>query len=98
MEQHKWHKEIKAWADGHKIQVKNSSVGDFWVDTSEPSWLLDQFIEYRVKKDPVIEVKYFEKLTDDQGHTCYVEFTPDLEKWDMKITYVDGYPNEVLFT
>jgi hypothetical protein len=45
--QHKWHKEIKAWADGAEIEVK---VGAEWHESDKPTW--DKNTEYRIKPQP----------------------------------------------
>lgn len=49
MAQHKWHKEIKAWADGAIIQFQMNGQ---WIDCqdNDPSWDLDT--EYRIKPQP----------------------------------------------
>ena len=48
MAQHKWHKEIKAWADGAEIQSYWESDG--WNDEICPDWSGDY--EYRIKPQP----------------------------------------------
>ena len=51
MTQHKWHKEIKAWADGAVIEYRET-IGDAkWVYLENPAWLEDD-IEYRIKPQP----------------------------------------------
>lgn len=57
MIQHKWHKEIKAWADGAEIEVKNSMDIDEWIPCLHPNWsegFYDEvgWIEYRIKPQP----------------------------------------------
>ena len=54
MEQHKWHKEIKAWADGAVIQFKDSHDRDEWFDCAdnEPTWETIDFLEFRIKPQP----------------------------------------------
>jgi len=47
MAQHKWHKEIKAWADGAEIEYKFHTVKE-WRDIDEPQWDVDGY-EYRIK-------------------------------------------------
>lgn len=49
MAQHKWHKEIKAWADGAEIEYK-SHIDDIWDDALHPSF--DGVGEYRIKPQP----------------------------------------------
>jgi len=48
MKQHKWHKEIKAWADGAEIECLNED-GD-WVDDFHPNW--HNCFEYQIKQQP----------------------------------------------
>ena len=58
----KWHKEIKAWADGETIQGRTRfESGDWteWEDLSRPCFMETDVIEYRIKpyKKPD-EVRY----------------------------------------
>ena len=85
MKQHKWAKEIKAWADGAEIETKYGEHD--WEVEYYPNWHSDQ-VKYRIKKEPVIEVKYFGLEQSEKLY--FYEFQPDLEKWDLKITYQDG--------
>ena len=48
MKQHKWHKEIIAWANGAEIQ-HNNLKGD-WIDVKTPAW--SQGLEFRIKPQP----------------------------------------------
>ena len=50
MKQHKWHKEIKAWADGAEIQFKYEDEYE-WVDEDIPDWS-DVELEFRIKPQP----------------------------------------------
>jgi len=57
MKQHKWHKEIKAWADGAEIEYRIRKPNEPWSDWDlviEPTWHLNtwQEIEYRIKPQP----------------------------------------------
>jgi hypothetical protein len=54
MAQHKWHKEIKAWADGAEIEYKFHTVKE-WRDIDEPQWDVDGY-EYRIKPQPKEDV------------------------------------------
>ncbi len=51
MPQHKWHKEIKAWADGAVVQAQTLSHPE-WRDVGEdPSW--DTYLgKFRIKPTP----------------------------------------------
>lgn len=50
MAQHKWHKEIKAWADGAEIEMKYNFMCGWSVDPN-PDWDTDLGI-FRIKQQP----------------------------------------------
>lgn len=51
MAQHKWHKEIKAWADGAEIEAKwNFAESDWFIDPS-PRWNIHDW-QFRIKPQP----------------------------------------------
>ena len=52
MTQHKWHKEIKAWADGAEIEMwyKQYDGSERWIDCKNPQWGVQT--EYRIKPQP----------------------------------------------
>ena len=53
MKQHKWHKEIKAWADGAEIEYReNRFPKDEWLDSTDPYWNCDEAI-FRIKPQPI---------------------------------------------
>ncbi len=67
MKQHKWHKEIKAWADGAEIQFLVASEWSEWIDTKEPLWDSHNEVEYRIKpqpKEPQYLYAYFNERTE----------------------------------
>lgn len=79
MKQHKWHKEIKAWADGAEIECfLDSSSG--WCDVTEtPCFYEDK--EYRIKPQPKEpQYLYVYKMMTNEG--LKIQF------WDSK-TYRD---------
>ena len=45
MNKHKWHDEIKAWADGLEIQTKDE--GNWYIDY-DPAWNNDRYV-FRIK-------------------------------------------------
>ena len=52
MKQHKWHKEIKAWAEGKKIEAKwLSDENEEWHYVETPIWDATHW-EYRIKPQP----------------------------------------------
>ena len=65
---HKWHKEIKAWADGAEIEVLDN---DSWRESKFPSWNDD--LSYRIKPEPVKVVRY---LVVDNAFTLHGERVP----------------------
>jgi hypothetical protein len=48
MAQHKWHKEIKAWADG--AEIEKWMLNDTWQRVGHPDWY--EFENYRIKPQP----------------------------------------------
>jgi hypothetical protein len=50
MKQHKWAKEIKAWADGAEIEHFEDEVWKTWKQNYSPSW--SYINEYRIKPQP----------------------------------------------
>lgn len=60
MTQHKWHKEIKAWADGADIEARqkdNNNQWGEWYSVDSPQWYTPETKEYRIKPQPK-EPKY----------------------------------------
>lgn len=54
MKQHKWYKELVAWASGIQIQERFIPDNDIWIDlqeTDEPLWNSSDY-EYRIKPQP----------------------------------------------
>ena len=47
MTQHKWHKEIHAWADGAEIEACSAGI---WFSTDYPNWDVNN--EFRIKPQP----------------------------------------------
>jgi len=48
--QHKWHKEIKAWAEGAEIEFKELGKEE-WNNDDDPEWC-DPSFEFRIKPQP----------------------------------------------
>ncbi len=76
MTQHKWHKEIKAWADGAEIQHKDMRGENEWTDDECPRWHDRSTIEYRIKPQPkepqylyVYEDSFYDGDTDTRKAT-----------------------------
>ena len=66
MKQHKWHKEIKAWADGVEIEYKNNSRKMCWTKCESPVFDTEAGYEYRIKPQPV-EPQYLYVWTTEIG-------------------------------
>ena len=51
--QHKWHKEIKAWADGAEIEGRIDDDDEFseWETIAVPNWDVKHW-KYRIKPQP----------------------------------------------
>ena len=92
---HKHYDCIVAWAEGKDIewQYKYYDI-DLGHDVFSKWNLMDKNstinwngnLLFRIKKEPVIEVKYYEYV----GEFKYLKVIPHLTAWDLKITYQDG--------
>ncbi len=67
MKQHKWHKEIKAWADGAEIEEFDWEVTgkDGWYVIESPEWNNARY-KYRIKSQPK-EPQYLYAYSTSQG-------------------------------
>jgi len=65
MMKHKWHKEIKAWADGAKIERRNQKAGIDW-ESFNGHWATGAWWEYRVKQ-PIQKPPYLYVYKDSDG-------------------------------
>jgi hypothetical protein len=54
MAQHKWHKEIKAWADGAEIEQADirENANPRWYEADSPPDWETTFYKYRIKPQP----------------------------------------------
>lgn len=96
MKQHKWHKEIHAWADGAEIQFRNYGKDD-WIEIESPNWTT-YYGEYRIKPPAKCITK------DCMNHTNKGKFIGDLcaPCWDYitngkgvhSQAYRNAYPKE----
>ena len=75
MKPHKWHKEIKAWADGAEIEVKwfEDKGSDRWHKAENPDWNTTDS-EYRIKPQPFAKCV----VKDCMNHTNEGPFVGDL--------------------
>lgn len=90
MKQHKWHKEIKAWADGVEIEWRWAMLIDGKYDNWRPFCkenklsFFEEGIEYRIKPQPV-EPKYL---------YCFVQTGDDMVR--QSLSMLPRYKNEIL--
>ena len=66
---HKWHKEIKAWADGKTIEQRYTNRNanyDNWESVPNPMWI-DEVCEYRIKPQPK-EPQYLYVYATSKGY------------------------------
>jgi hypothetical protein len=64
---HKWHKEIKAWADGAIIECQNVATGE-WEELEVPYWYESNEYKYRIKSQPK-ESQYLYAFLDASANT-----------------------------
>ena len=80
---HKWHREIKAWADGAEIEEKyvgGMCIKD-WTTQNSPAWHTEIGYEYRIKPQPK-EPQYL-----------YVYFNKDINQLALDNKLRDDLPN-----
>ena len=79
MKQHKWHKEIKAWADGAEIEFryKDRYLGDEWELVEVLNDFGEEF-EYRIKPQPK-EPQYLYVYLDDNYEFSPIPLTGEWE-------------------
>ena len=63
---HKWHKEIKAWADGAKIESESKYLIGVWQLDINPEWESDEFI-FRIKPQPKEPQYIYAYMTENGG-------------------------------
>ena len=80
---HKHYDCIVAWAEGKKIERRRFPE-DEWHIVTNPQWHTSD--EYRIKKEPAIEVKYYAH----HSTSPFIEVNPAYLGWNLKITYQDG--------
>lgn len=81
---HKHYDCIVAWAAGEKIEMLTGD--NIWEEVLYPSW--HGTYQYRIKKEPVIEVKFF--IRTDNGDYKFAGTNNYIGFFDLKITYQDG--------
>ena len=87
MKQHKWHKEIKAWADGAVIQADLSEINEqpLWTDIKHPRF--EESTKYRIKpqpKEPQYLDVYFEYAKGNHMFTTDKEFKSYYDHTDFR--------------
>ena len=90
MTKHKWHKEIKAWADGAEIEVKNSMDIDNCIPCVHPNWSEGfteevDWIEYRIKpqlKEPQY-INVYGWL--ENGNITFKQYGPYIGKIKLEV-------------
>ena len=99
MKQHKWHKEIKAWADGAEIQFKDANDNNEWLDCTdnEPTWEILDFLEYRIKPQPKTPKQAWdEELTRSYKETIIERLRNDDKFYDEVFSaYDNAKDNEI---
>jgi hypothetical protein len=71
MKQHKWHKEIKAWADG--VEIESLCADDTeWQEDFLPIWDDDDF-KFRIKPQPK-EPQYLYAYLQSDGNYKFGRF------------------------
>ena len=88
---HKWHKEIKAWADGAEIEVRFSNRKehfDGWNLMVADCWNDDEF-EFRIKPQPK-EPQYINVYGwIENGNITFKQYGPYIGKIKLEVDDAD---------
>ena len=95
MKPHKWHKEIKAWADGAEIEYKDLHEDTGWNNCLLPSW--SDGYEYRIKPQPKTPKQAWdEELTRSYKETIIERLRNDDKFYDEVFSaYDNAKDNEI---
>ena len=81
---HKWHKEIKAWADGAEIEVKQEQGG--WIGIDNPGWYDYEEYEYRIKPQPKEpQYLYVSQGNDGKPELSFIDHQESIGKIKLEI-------------
>jgi len=90
MKQHKWHKEIKAWADGAEIEFKVNGEGDWTLLKGTPYWECKNDL-FRIKPQPKTPKQTWdEELTRSYKETIIERLRTDNNFWIEVFTAYDN--------
>jgi hypothetical protein len=92
MKQHKWHKEIKAWADGAEIETCKAGV---WFENDYPQWHSSDY-QFRIKPQPKKRIsakELIKQVVDEYNASCdkepqYLYVSQGLDGWPT-ISFID---------
>ena len=91
MAQHKWHKEIKAWADGAEIEMRTTLSNGFQtVWSNEWTWTDNDDVEYRIKPQPQYLYAYYLRGIDEIHWSDYSK-----QEQDSSLQYIGKIKLEV---
>ncbi len=96
MKQHKWHKEIKAWADGAEIEWRHfdNENDDEWYLAKNPKWDLNMYL-FRIKPQPKTpKQSWDEELTRSYKETIIERLRTDNDFWIEVFTAYDNAKND----
>ena len=107
MTQHKWHKEIKAWADGADIEVSmlcQTGHGEWgwseWTADINPEWEIVEY-QYRIKQQPVEVVASGQPFRVKEKKYLYVykgqgyQYNLSSEKYATGSAYMGAYIGKI---
>jgi hypothetical protein len=95
MKPHKYAELLRYAADNADARFMSETYRENYrgyVFTIEKVILNTHINDWEIYKEPVTEVCYYRHRLRD-----FIRFEPDLENWDMKITYIDGKPTKAEF-
>lgn len=86
--EHKWHKEIKAWADGAEIEYNYYSENDveIWNVVDDPKWSIDDADKYRIKPQPKEpQYLYVSQGKDGKPNLSFIDHQESIGKIKLEV-------------
>lgn len=94
---HKWHKEIKAWADGAEIEQHDGFMGNWWTEMNPSWWNIEAKFRIKNKHQALIdahkegaEIQYLHKSlygSSDNNDNNWRDCTNNYPRWDLDTEY-----------
>ncbi len=84
MRQHKWNREIKAWADGAEIEYRKIGTDRWYSETEDFPYWDSMLFEYRIR--PTDQGPRYLYVYKETGHSDLTIVETEIEDWHKDYT------------